>query len=683
MLREVTGAEADVRALFNPRSVAILGASARPGALSWWPLRLLRDNGFTGEVYPINPNRAEIEGVPCYASLTELPAPPDVAMVALNAERSLQAVRECAEAGVRAVVMPTQGFGELGADGRAKERELASLAGAGKLRIVGTNTDGIGNLQTGAIASIQPLFGERISPGPVAIATQSGATAGSLMVRLKREGIGCRLYASAGNETDLGFADYLSVMVQDPEVKLVLSFVESIRRPEDFLNVAALAAELGKPLALIKVGRSQQGARRAAAHTGALAGQDAIYEAIFREYGVIRVDELSELVAVAKLFVTQGAPRGRGVGIMSVSGGQAGAVADSVSRAGLAVPVVSDATEAAIDAALEFGTGFNPCDLTGAVATDPTLAATVYRAFDGEDELHTIIYARKALTGDAGTQAAANLADAVGETPLAVYAMDGAITGAEAETYRACDIPVFASVHDLARAIDGLAAWREATPPRPRGDAPLGPLGDGKAALREAGIPLAGEALVHDAEAAVAAAERIGYPVVMKLEDARVAHKTEAGGVLVGVEDAAAGYAQLEAVTQRLFGTAPEAILLQEQVAAGIELILGVKVDPGFGPFVLAGAGGVLTEVLADSVLRPAPVTRETALTMIGELRVSRLLSGYRGAPPADVGALADAIVALSEIAWQRRDSLVEADLNPVIVLPEGVRVVDVLMVER
>jgi acetyltransferase len=317
------------------------------------------------------------------------------------------------------------------------------------------------------------------------------------------------------------------------------------------------------------------------------------------------------------------------------------------------------------------------------VATDPTLAATVYRAFDGEDELHTIIYARKALTGDAGTQAAANLADAVGETPLAVYAMDGAITGAEAETYRACDIPVFASVHDLARAIDGLAAWREATPSRPRGDAPLGPLGDGKAALREAGIPLAGEALVHDAEAAVAAAERIGYPIVMKLEDARVAHKTEAGGVLVGIEDAATGYAKLEAVTQRLFGTAPEAILLQEQVAAGIELILGVKVDPGFGPFVLAGAGGVLTEVLADSVLRPAPVTRETALKMIGELRVSRLLSGYRGAPPADVGALADAIVALSEIAWQRRDSLVEADLNPVIVLPEGVRVVDVLMVER
>jgi len=518
-----------------------------------------------------------------------------------------------------------------------------------------------------------------------------------------QEGIGARMYASTGNEADLGFADYLSVMVQDPNVAIVLSFVEAIRRPEHFVGVATLAAELRKPIVLIKVGRSEQGARRAAAHTGALAGQDALYDAIFEDLGVIRVDELSELVAVTKLFLARGAPAGRGVGILSVSGGQAGAVADRVVRAGLSVPDIAADTERALDEALEFGTGFNPCDLTGAVATDPTLATKVFGAFDREPAIHTVIYARKALTGEAGSLAAAQLAAAAASaaTPLAVYAMDGGVDGAEATHYRDHAIPVFASVAELATAIAGLARWRERCERggERRDGAARGPIGAGGVLEDEIAKRLLGAyglaspreiALDADPDAARAAAEQLGYPVVVKVRDSRIAHKTEAGGVLVGLRDGeavrAGAAAVLESARRHLAdGTAAQGLLVQEQVQGGCELILGVKVDPGFGPFILVGMGGVLTEVLADVALRPAPVDAREAAEMLDQLRGSALLRGFRGAPPADVGAAVEAIVGLSRLAWDHREHLVEVDLNPLVVLPEGAgaRVLDALVIER
>ena len=716
-MRELTGSEADVTALLHPRSVAIVGASSREGALSWWPLHLLAANGFDGSIYPINPNRAEIGGVRCYPALSEIGQPIDVAIIALDAERSLQAAEECAALGVRAVVLPTHGFGESGEAGRARQERLTAAVD-GRMRVVGPNTDGIANLGNGAIASIQPLFGQGIASGPVAIATQSGATAGSLMVRLKREGIGCRFYASAGNESDLGLADFMSVMVQDPEVRLVLSFVESIRRPRDFLAVAALAAELGKPIVLIKVGRTAAGARRAAAHTGALAGADDLYDAIFRAYGVIRVSELSELVAVTKYFLGNGAPARAGVAVMSVSGGQAGAVADQLTRVGVQVPAVAPATEARLNEVLELGGGFNPCDLTGMVATDHHLAARVYGAFAGDEGIGTVVYARKALTGRAAIAAAANLAaevtsgDRNGRASAVVYVMDGAVEGEEAEIYAGAGIPVFASISELGAAIGGLVGWRErrehVRPPseRPAGadgaalpgvDGAAPPSADATAlpaaATRELllryGLPLAAEASVGDAEAAVAAAAQIGYPVALKVHSDRILHKTEAGGVRLGCADADAvrnGFAEIWSnAVAHLGGDEPEAVLVQEQVPAGVELIAGATIDPSLGPFVLVGIGGVTAELWSDVALRPAPVTPGDVAQMLDELRGVALLRGFRGAPPADVEAVAEVVSRFSQLVADSAQTLVEADLNPIIVLPagQGVRIVDSLLVQR
>jgi acyl-CoA synthetase (NDP forming) len=704
-VRNITGAEEDVARLFDPRSIAVIGASSRPGALSWWPLHLLQQNGFKGRVLPINPQRDSIDGVRCYRSLGELPAVPELAMIAMNADRTLEAVRECAEAGVKAVVLPTQGFGELGEAGRTKELELASLAGPGKLRIVGTNTDGVGNLATGAIASIQPLFGEGIEPGPVAVATQSGATAGSLLIRLKREGIGCRLYASAGNETDLGLVDYLSVMVQDPEVKLVLSFVEALRRPREFLGVAEMAAELDKPIALIKVGRSEQGARRAAAHTGALAGDDELYDAMFRSYGVMRVSELSELVAIAKLRLAPARIRGRGVGILSVSGGQAGSIADKAAAMRIPVPAVSAATEQQLSEVLTFGSGFNPCDLTGEIATRPSLAAQVYEAFGQEEALTTIVYARKQLTGNAGVDAAVGIATAAGApgaTPLAIYAMDGTIAGAEREVYEKCGVPVFSSLNDLFVAIGRLADYQDfRSRPSSAGTDDLWPsvirelpategiVSDpaAKAVLADYGLQFPRERLATTVAAAVSTAEEFGYPVVLKVSSDRIPHKTEAGGVELGLRSAdevGGAYERIRANAERFLGD-PEidGVLVQEQVQRGLELIAGVKVDPALGPFVLVGIGGVTAELLNDAVLAPAPVGVEAAREMIARLRAGALLDGYRGAPPADVDAAAQAVSALSRLAVDYSERLSELDVNPLLVLPrgQGVRVADALMI--
>ncbi len=700
-MREITGAEQDVLRLFNPASIAVVGASSRPGALSWWPLHLAATKGFAGAVYPINPTREEIDGVRCYPSLAAVGQPIDLAVVALSADKVEDAIRQCADAGVRNVVLPTQGFGEVSEDGARRQEAIAQFARARGMRIVGPNTDGIANLANGAIGSIQPLFEEGISSGPVGLVTQSGATASSLLLRLKQAGIGCRYYASAGNEIDLGLTDYMSVMVQDPEVRIILSFVESLRRPAEFCRVAEMAAELGKPIVLIKVGRSDEGARRAAAHTGSLAGSDALYDALFASRGVIRVSELSELVAVAKLFLTQGAPKAPGVGIISVSGGQAGALADKASEMGLPVPAVSAATEAVLNAVLTFGKGFNPCDLTGEIATNPSLAVQVYEGFSGEPDIGTIVYARKHLTASAGVAAGQMLGEAAkrpGATPLAIYAMDGTVWGEEAENYRADQVPVFDNLHDLNTAIDRLAwwaafkpSWQSETPPPPAARSRSGTVPDdaAKAILTEAGIPMPSESFAPDAAAAMAAASAIGLPVVMKIVSERIPHKTEAGGVALslGSAEAVAGaFDRLMANARAFLGDGEaDGVLVQEQVVDAVEMIVGIKVDPDLGPFVVVGLGGIFTELLKDVAIRPAPVSQAEALAMVESLRGVAMLQGFRGSPPADIAALAGLVVKVSHLAIREAGWLAEADMNPVLVLEDGkgVRVVDALLVGR
>ncbi|MGO4384423.1 acetate--CoA ligase family protein [Specibacter sp. RAF43] len=689
-MKNVTGAEDAVARLWNPGTVALIGASSRPGTLAWWPQRLMQQFGFAGRVIPVNPNRAEIEGLPCAPSIGAIEGPVDVAVVTLDNLGTARAVAECAAAGVGAVILPAQGFGESGDEGKAIERGMLEVARSAGMRIHGPNTDGLANFATGAVMSIQPVLGQGVDVGEVAVITQSGATAGSLISRLKAEGIGCRLYASAGNEIDLGLADYLSVALQDPNVKMVLSFIEAIRRPEDFVKVAALAAELGKPIVVIKVGRTREAAARAAAHTGALAGEDRIYDALFDSLGIVRVEELSELVAIAKLHLATGAIASNRIGIMSVSGGQAGTLADRAASFGLRLPELAPYTQDALSSLFPHGNALNPCDLTGDIAKKPELAAAAYAVFDDDASVDFLVYARKNLTGDVGQQSVEALAmeRSKRRLPLAVYSMDGVVNELESKIYHSQGIPIFTSASELFAGVRGLAKFNARPAVRaiannvePVASIPSdasGVLSDehAKSLLGAYGISFPAERVVTDAATAVETAEAIGYPVTLKIVSERITHKTEVGGVLLGVSGESAvreGFALLmERGRTALAGDDPEGILIQEQITDGVEIITGLVIDEQFGPFVLVGTGGVMAELLDDAVLRPAPVTAAEAREMIGTLRGRALLTGFRGAPPADIDALAETISSLSRLGRDHAEVISELDLNPVLVRPAG-----------
>jgi acetate---CoA ligase (ADP-forming) len=692
----ITGAEETLQRMLDPRSVALIGASSKEGTLASWPLRLLQQYGYAGRLIPVNPNRTEINGLACAPSVAAIEGAVDVAVITLSRENTVAAVTECAEAGVGAVVLPAQGFGESGEDGRALESSMLQIAQKHGMRIHGPNSDGIANFATGAVMSIQPVLGRGVEVGEVAVITQSGATAGSLISRLSAEGIGTRMYASAGNEIDLGFADYLSVAIQDPNVKVILSFIEAIRRPEDFVKVAEVAREFGKPIIAIKVGRTGQAAARAAAHTGALAGEDRIYDALFESLGIIRVEELSEIVATAKLFLSAGPLPSASIGLMSVSGGQAGALADCAAGFGLDLPELTLENQADLQEMLPHGNGLNPCDLTGDVATRPTLAADTYRIFDGDPGIDCVVYARKDLTGEMGVLAARELVSArrAAKTALAIYSMDGALNATEAAVFRDGGVPVYTSASELFAAVRGLSRLGTAmarTIVQPPAE-PLtgeGVVGDvaARSLLTDAGVVFPREEVVTDADRAVEVALEAGFPVALKLASARIPHKTEVGGVLLNIADEAGVRAAFELLMKRgravLDGENPEGILVQQQIDDGVEFIVGVVNDAQFGPFVLVGTGGVHAELIKDTVLRPAPVSEPEARDMINALQGRLLLSGWRGAPAADVDALARTVASVSRFGAQHRDTLSELDVNPVLVRPvgKGAVAVDALIV--
>ena len=692
-LRSITGNEEAVHRIWNPRSIAFVGASSKEGSLAWWPQHLAQQYGYAGRVVSVNPNRTDIEGVPCVPSVAAIGEPVDVAVITLDAAGTANAVRECAELGVGAVVLPAQGFGESSAAGKQAEQEMLAVTRAAGMRMHGPNSDGVANFGADAVMSIQPVLGQGIRSGNVAVVTQSGATAASIVSRLADEEIGVRYYASAGNEVDLGFADYLSVALQDPEVKIVVAFIEAIRRPDDFVKVARLAAELGKPIVAIKVGRTAQAAARAAAHTGALAGEDRIYQALFDSLGVIRVDELSELVAVTKLHLAASAegrtPIDQNIAIMSVSGGQAGALADRSAAYGLTLPEVGPSTAERLEELFPHGNALNPCDLTGDVAKNADLAAQAYQAFESDGGVGLLVYARKELTGEMGRLSAARLAEAASaaKLSLAVYSMDGPMNADERATYAAAGVPTFTSASELFVAVQKLATFNarrvapEPVAPAPKVDlsgAPAGVVPDllAKELLSAYGLQLVGEVVAGSVDDAVAAATEVGLPVVMKVVSDRIAHKTEMGGVIVGVSDVdqvREAYATLvERARAHLGGDDPDGILVQQMVTDGVEIITGLVHDDQFGPFVLVGTGGVTAELVNDVVLRPAPVSEEEARRMVEGLRGFALLDGFRGAPKGDVEALAHQVSRLSALGHHHADRISELDLNPVLVRPEG-----------
>ncbi|MFC7229820.1 acetate--CoA ligase family protein [Salinirubellus salinus] len=680
--------------LFTPASIALVGASADPEKLSGRPYRYLQRHGYEGELFLVNPSHDTIDGRRCYDSVTELPRTVDLAMALVPARLTPQVVTECGAAGIPYVLVIASGFSET-SEGAALEAELLDAAREAGVRLVGPNSEGLVNVPRRVGASFSSILKrESLVPGGLSVVTQSGAFGGALFQLSQDRNVGGNVWLSTGNEADLTTVDFLRHLVEDAGTDVLVSYVESLTRGGELLDVGRRAAETDTDLVAIRVGESPAGREAAASHTGSIASDDAVYEAVFEQAGVTTVwgvDEYVDLVTAlstvpAAAYPDVDAEAGRGIGVLSVSGGAAVLIADTCHRVGLPLARFADETVAAIEAEIPaYGSATNPVDVTGGIISQPELFERCMRSVATDGAVEGVVLQFGNSGGETVETCKAELLDIQAESdrPIAVVFTGGQPSPETATELREAGVLLFEDPVRAVRTLKTLADRRTARGRTARlpdrvdyadrrplpGDGSWATVAD---ALAEVGVSFARTVRVERADAAVDAAERIGYPVAMKLDPLVVDHKSEVGGIRVGLDDAAAVGDAYEALA-----ALGDGVLVQEQVE-GVEAVVGVVDDPDFGPVMLVGPGGVFVELFDDFAYRALPVTESMAREMVAETALGDLLDGYRGAPPGDVDALVSLLVAVSD-AYATYD-LAELECNPVIVTADDALAVDLLV---
>ncbi len=694
-----------LRALLHPASIAVIGATERPQYGGRF-VSNLQATGFAGRIYPVNPARETVFGLRCYPSIGDVPEAVDLAAVIIPASRVLDALEQCVAAGVRSAVVISADFAEVGGDGAARQAAVADLARRTGLRVLGPNCLGLANVGEGIWATAStPISAADVPPvGPIGLISQSGASAfGPLLTAFRDRRIGLRYVLSTGNEVDVELSELIRAMLREPEVRAIAAFVEGLRDPDGFLACVDEALALGKPIVLLKVGRSEVGRKAAATHTAALTGSDAVQDAIFRQRGVVRADDYDELAEFTRLLAYAPLPRGDRVGVISHSGGITGLLGDKIGEQRLVVPPLTPGTVDRLAEILEGrGAATNPADVTGHFLRETFSESLALIAGDPAVEVVAVAPAGSSRVVQRVVDAAAAT-----DKPLA-YIWTGSLYDTEGlPDLLASDVPVFHLPGRAARGLralvdysrvrrrlaDRVAPWQVAVTgaalPIPEdGSGPLAEV-TSLALLSEAGLPVERGTLCGNEAEAVEAARTLGYPLVVKAASNDVLHKTEAGAVRVGIADEAGLRAACRDVLANLSRHRPDARVdgvLVQRMLAGIEVIAGISEDAQFGPVLLLGLGGTRAEALAATSLRLCPISEDDAQEMVTEVRgLDALLAGFRGSPPADRAALVSTLVRLSRIGYANRQRLVGLDLNPIIVLPDGqgVRVVDALIVPR
>ena len=687
-----------LESFFWPRSVAVLGASPDPHRIRGLLLRHLRDNGFQGRIVPVNPSYQEIGGLRCYPSLDAAGEPVDVAVVAIPASAVPAAAEECARAGVKHMVVISSGFAEEGGAASEMQARIRDIARRTGLRIAGPNCEGYWN----ALGRVSTTFSPTVEAKPngrpptlvsdrrIGVIAQSGGIGFSLFNRGQAAGLGFSYVMSTGNEADLTLADFLDYMARDDRTHAVMLFCETVRDGSGFVAAAEEARARGKPIVAIKVGHSEAGQRAAASHTAALSGAHTAYRAVFGKYGILEADDPDEAVAIAGTLLTCKPPRGRRVGIVTVSGGGGAWMADTLAANNLAVPPLSPALQEGLRGLIpSYASPQNPVDVTAQGSNTGPVAMRALEMLDASDEVDSIVLV-SSLASETRVMVdparARPLIDAA-RKPVTIWSYTipsdfGRRQSAESGLFlhtdlRACGI----AMDRLAKHAEALAR-KPAVPatPEPRVEIPAGArvLSEhrAKALLAAYGLPPARERLAGSAAEAGAAAEALGFPVALKIQSPDIPHKTEAGGVRLDLRDRAAveaAYApMLDSARRHAPGAAIEGVLVQRMAPKGVELAVGMVSDPTFGPIMMVGFGGTTIELHGDVAHAPAPLSAEDAEAMIRSLRSARLLAGFRGATPVSVGPLAELVARLSEAAVAHRERIAEMELNPVILHADG-----------
>jgi acyl-CoA synthetase (NDP forming) len=673
----------EISAILAPKSVAVVGASNDPAKLTGRPIAYLQGQRYQGAIYPINPRNDEIAGLKCYASAADLPEAPDLGLVLVGAHRVVEAVRDLAARGAKAAIVLASGFDEAGEEGRKRQAELREAAGG--MRILGPNTIGLVNLTDRIpLTATGAMEMNEFPVGNIALLSQSGGILGSLLSRAVARGIGFSKLVATGNEADLEVSDFLGLLADDDATSVIALYLETIRDVTKFRTVAARAIKAGKSIVAYKVGRSESGARSAVSHTGALAGADEVYDALFAHLGIIRAQTFADLLDIPAALSQGRRMKGKRVAIITSTGGAATVVADNVGLAKLDMPPPDKDTAEKLlalelkDASLDR----NPIDVTLA-GLQPDLFRSILRILTDSPSYDAIVVVVGSSSIGQPDLVARPVLDSLELTDKPILAYVSPDAPNIVRHLNMSGIPAFAAPESCASALQGLLTCEMSDVPETRerndvdcSDIPAGALNEAEAKVLFArfGVPVTHEVVAATPEAAGEAAGDFGGPVVVKILSKEILHKSELGGVALNVAPADVGKVcenmfvrMCEATSAKIDG-----FLVQEQISGGVEMILGFNRDPQLGPYVLLGAGGVTTELYKDVAIRLLPLSRESARGMINEITYGALLKGFRGRPRADVEALVDTIVSFGSMVETLGDRLKEAEINPVFVLPEG-----------
>ncbi|MEU6411747.1 acetate--CoA ligase family protein [Microbispora sp. NPDC046933] len=698
--------------LFNPRSIALVGATDKSG-WSISTLTNLRTHGFRGPVHLVNPRGGVVHGEQAYRSLSDIPGQVDLAYVMVPTTAVLPVLREGAKLGIRHYVILTAGFGETGQEGAALEAEIVDFARENDLTVLGPNGNGFIN----AAADVTPYGLPIPSPllrGSVGVVLQSGALASSVLGFAQARNVGISLLTSMGNESLVTVTDVIDYLVDDPATKAIALFLESVRDPAAFSRAARRALLAGKPIVALKIGRSRLASRTAQAHTGALVGDDNVIDAAFRQLGVVRVRSLEDLIITAGLLAEVGPLPGPRIGVVTPSGGASEIIADRAEDEGLELPAFAPETVARLrEIVPAFGTVQNPLDVTGYVLIDRTLlgrALEAVTADPGVDAVMLLSDLPRVAPPDPAPAYAMFSASArrIAEAPMPVVVVSNVLTDVTEfgrDVQRETGFPYVAGgmehgMHAIGAAVRWSQAYRGAveaangaTPAKAAASAPAAETGTGvwaehraAALLSSAGLPVVPGELVYNEESAVAAAVGFGYPVVLKVAADGLGHKSDVGGVRLGLSDARdveRAYREVVAAAAAVPGAGRVGALVQPQRGGGVELLVGVVRDPAWGLTLAVGLGGIWVEALRDTALRVLPVNAAEVRRALDELRGTALLRGARGTEPADLDAVAEVVARVAAFAESLGDDLESLEINPLLVRGSHVEALDALITWR
>jgi len=712
MARGIVYSTERLHTLFEPRSIALVGASDK----STWSLMIhvgLTQGGFDGKVYYINPRNPTVHGQPAVARLVDIGEPVDLCYIMVGTDAVLPVIQDMIAAGIHNAVVLTGGFAEQDEHGRELQEEITRLAAEHDLAIIGPNCMGYINIarHTEAMASLpeRPLLS-----GPVALISQSGALGGMMLNYAHTQNVGLSMLISTGNEATISVTDALQYAVEDEATKVIAIFMETIREPERFVQVARQAFERGKPIVALKAGRSEVTARVALTHTGALTGDDRVIDALFRQLDIVRVNSTEELVLTANAFAKAGQLPGRRLGIVAISGGACDLAADLAEDAGIMLPIFTEQTKSDLRALLPvLGPANNPLDVTGAAMNNQDLMGNLLGVVTHDPQLDAVLCLME-LPADETPQSRfmmnilAGIGQALDRSPIPAFLLQMSsndVRRAGRNFLESNGIPFLSGgLRILIPAIGKLMDWTEQyraaqaleheTPAEDVSAIRLETAAVGswseyqaRAFLEQHGVPVIPAALVTSVDQAAGAAQAMGWPVALKIASPDIVHKSDIGGVKLGLqneEEVGSAFTQVMS-SARAVTPAPriEGVLVSPMRSSGVELLVGVTHDASWGQVLAVGMGGIWVEVLRDTSLRVLPVTREDVRVMLSELQGAKLLQGARGSKPADMEALVEVIYRVAELAQSLKVDLEALEINPLRVDGSQIEALDAVITWR